>query len=236
MTPSPFTTARSCGGLGYLSEAARTSLLSTPPDPEVEEGTCRNRFLMGMGGGMGGGGGGILQVLLAELSGLKKPRGFFNRHVRRAAGHQAEAAAQVPDPHHDGHQPARRRSTPRCSARGASTASTRSATRRRTAASARTRATSRKIDHDLTRRRGRPARDDHALRDRRHHQGPRQRGAHQRDPRRARDRHLGRHREGEAAQGPRSAGRRRVHRARAPRDRAPRGVPRRRRRTACGTT
>ena len=34
-----------------------------------------------MGAGMGGGGGGMgtLQALLTELSGLKKPRGFFNR-------------------------------------------------------------------------------------------------------------------------------------------------------------
>lgn len=34
----------------------------------------------------GGGGGGTLQALLAELSGLKKPRGFFNRTVRKALG------------------------------------------------------------------------------------------------------------------------------------------------------
>ena len=41
-----------------------------------------------MMGGMGGGGGdmGTLQALLAELSGLKKPRGFFNRSVRRLLG------------------------------------------------------------------------------------------------------------------------------------------------------
>ena len=32
-----------------------------------------------MGGGGGGGGMGTLQALLTELSGLKKPRGFFNR-------------------------------------------------------------------------------------------------------------------------------------------------------------
>ena len=39
-------------------------------------------------GGMGGGGGGMgtLQALLTELSGLKKPRGFVNRFVRRALG------------------------------------------------------------------------------------------------------------------------------------------------------
>src|SRR6059058_1779480 len=36
--------------------------------------------------GMGGGGMGTLQALLTELSGLKKPRGFFNRTVRRALG------------------------------------------------------------------------------------------------------------------------------------------------------
>ena len=37
-------------------------------------------------GGMGGGGMGTLQALLAELSGLKKPRGFFNRIVRKMLG------------------------------------------------------------------------------------------------------------------------------------------------------
>jgi ATP-dependent Zn protease len=36
--------------------------------------------------GMGGGGMGTLQALLTELSGLKKPRGFFNRVVRRTLG------------------------------------------------------------------------------------------------------------------------------------------------------
>jgi cell division protease FtsH len=37
-------------------------------------------------GGMGGGGMGTLQALLTELSGLKKPRGFFNRTIRKALG------------------------------------------------------------------------------------------------------------------------------------------------------
>ena len=36
--------------------------------------------------GMGGGGMGTLQSLLSEMDGLKKPRGFFNRVVRRALG------------------------------------------------------------------------------------------------------------------------------------------------------
>src|SRR4029079_5431237 len=38
-----------------------------------------------MNGG-GGGGMGTLQALLTELSGLKKPRGFVNRYVRRIFG------------------------------------------------------------------------------------------------------------------------------------------------------
>lgn len=47
----------------------------------------RERFVAGtaMGGG-GGGGMGTLQALLTEMSGLKKPRGFFNRVVRRTLG------------------------------------------------------------------------------------------------------------------------------------------------------
>ncbi len=84
-TPSPFAAARACGGISYLSDAGRASLFMAPPDSDVEEQRRRSRFFMGMGG-MGGGGGGILQVLLAQLSGLKKPRGFVNRHVRRALG------------------------------------------------------------------------------------------------------------------------------------------------------
>ena len=44
----------------------------------------RRESMMMMGGG--GGGMGTLQALLAELSGLKKPRGFFNRIVRKMLG------------------------------------------------------------------------------------------------------------------------------------------------------
>src|SRR6201982_1187752 len=50
---------------------------------------------MGMGMGGGGGGMGTLQSLLTELSGLKKPRGFINRVVRRALGMRPK-----PPPHH----------------------------------------------------------------------------------------------------------------------------------------
>ena len=69
---SPFTERPACNGLGYLS-------------PESQYAVLREGFVMG---GMGGGGGGMgtLQALLSELSGLKKPRGFVNRHVRRVLG------------------------------------------------------------------------------------------------------------------------------------------------------
>jgi ATP-dependent Zn protease len=51
-------------------------------DPEPPR---RSRIIMaGMGGG--GGGMGTLQALLTELSGLKKPRGVVNRHVRKLLG------------------------------------------------------------------------------------------------------------------------------------------------------
>ncbi len=54
------------------------------PAPEETE-TPRNKQMMG--GMMGGGGGmGTLEALLTELSGLKKPRGFINRYVRRIFG------------------------------------------------------------------------------------------------------------------------------------------------------
>jgi cell division protease FtsH len=71
MTPAAFDT-HGCNGFSYLSEDSR--LLITKQS-------------MMYGGGMGGGGGmGTLEALLTELSGLKKPRGFVNRHVRRALG------------------------------------------------------------------------------------------------------------------------------------------------------
>ena len=65
-----------CHGGNYLSESAVSIL-------------ARDKFVVGGAGGGGGGGGGgmgTLQSLLTELSGLKKPRGFFNRIVRRTLG------------------------------------------------------------------------------------------------------------------------------------------------------
>ncbi len=79
--------AGGCHGFSYLSgdvqwRLARRALSSSAGE---EPDTTRNKQMMGMG--MGGGGGmGTLEALLTELSGLKKPRGFVNRHVRRLLG------------------------------------------------------------------------------------------------------------------------------------------------------
>ncbi|MEI7930190.1 MAG: AAA family ATPase [Actinomycetes bacterium] len=68
-----------CNGGNYLSEPGK-SLVTT-------NALTSNQFVMGGAAGGGGGGGmGTLQALLTELSGLKKPRGFLNRVVRRALG------------------------------------------------------------------------------------------------------------------------------------------------------
>ncbi len=76
-----------CHGFSYLSEDTQSALfaraLRSSPAPRPP-GRFR-QMIPGMG--MGGGGGmGTLQALLTELSGLKKPRGFFNRVVRRTLG------------------------------------------------------------------------------------------------------------------------------------------------------
>jgi len=75
--------------LRYMSESAREHVYrdvivgsSYVNEPAVQ----RRQIMMGMGGGGGGGGMGTLQALLTELSGLKKPRGFFNRRVRKMLG------------------------------------------------------------------------------------------------------------------------------------------------------
>jgi ATP-dependent Zn protease len=72
---APLAGATSCHGPAYLSPLAASQLAFGQREDFV------------MGAGMGGGGGmGTLQALLTEISGLKKPRGFFNRYVRRLLG------------------------------------------------------------------------------------------------------------------------------------------------------
>jgi cell division protease FtsH len=74
-----------CNGMRYVPPDTVGMLLrqslASPTQPF--EGGMR-KVIAGMG--MGGGGMGTLQALLTELSGLKKPRGFLNRVVRRILG------------------------------------------------------------------------------------------------------------------------------------------------------
>ena len=78
-----------CHGFSYLSEDTQWRLAKHAMESAVtdEPDTRRSRQMIGgMMNGGGGGGMGTLQALLTELSGLKKPRGFVNRHVRRIFG------------------------------------------------------------------------------------------------------------------------------------------------------
>jgi ATP-dependent Zn protease len=72
-----------CNGGNYLSEPGK-NLITT--NAIASNQIASNPFVMGGAAGGGGGGMGTLQALLTELSGLKKPRGFINRVVRRALG------------------------------------------------------------------------------------------------------------------------------------------------------
>ena len=67
-----------CNGGNYLSDPGKSLVINST--------IANNKFMMGGAAGAGGGGMGTLQALLTELSGLKKPRGFINRVVRRALG------------------------------------------------------------------------------------------------------------------------------------------------------
>ena len=87
-TPAPFAPA-GCHGFSYLSKDTRLMLTRQAMESQIPEdtGSRRNRQMIGgMMNGGGGGGMGTLQALLTELSGLKKPRGFVNRYVRRVFG------------------------------------------------------------------------------------------------------------------------------------------------------
>ena len=86
---SPAFAHAGCHGFSYLSQdtqwrLARDAMEAAVPD---EPDTRRvKQMIGGMMNGGGGGGMGTLQALLTELSGLKKPRGFVNRYVRRVFG------------------------------------------------------------------------------------------------------------------------------------------------------
>ena len=77
----------SCNGLSYTSPSTASMVMRagmSSAAATAERPGLVSRFVMGAG--MGGGGMGTLQALLSELSGLKKPRGFLNRVVRRSLG------------------------------------------------------------------------------------------------------------------------------------------------------
>ena len=81
MVESSYTSA--CNGEHFVSASSR-QLLAQTRFAEAQ----RQLFVptgMNNGGGMGGGMG-TLQALLTEMSGLKKPRGFVNRVLRRTLG------------------------------------------------------------------------------------------------------------------------------------------------------
>jgi ATP-dependent Zn protease len=86
MAAGPWASPPSCNGLSYVSPDSASlvfrSSMVTSSGPEPPRRT-RDRI---MPMGMGGGGMGTLQALLTELSGMKKPRGFTNRVVRRVLG------------------------------------------------------------------------------------------------------------------------------------------------------
>ncbi len=90
--PAPGSPFASCHGFSYLTpdtqavltaQAEAAGAVGADPAPR-RPGRFRQMIPAGMG--MGGGGMGTLQALLTEMSGLKKPRGFFNRVVRRTLG------------------------------------------------------------------------------------------------------------------------------------------------------
>src|SRR5207237_5513463 len=78
-----------CHCVSYLGQDVEWMLLRRARQSGIEDEPGGRRSRQIIGGGMGGGGGGgmgTLQALLTELSGLKKPRGFVNRHIRRIFG------------------------------------------------------------------------------------------------------------------------------------------------------
>jgi ATP-dependent Zn protease len=89
--PGPASPFAVCHGFSYLSRDSQAMLVadaaaSAAAAEPAPRRPGRFRQIMPAGGMMGGGGMGTLQALLTEMSGLKKPRGFLNRVVRRTLG------------------------------------------------------------------------------------------------------------------------------------------------------
>ena len=88
--PGSYSISSDCRGTAYVSPDSANviarSALTAPQTINAQRPGLIERFVMGAGGAGGGAGMGTLQALLTELSGLKKPRGFFNRIVRRTLG------------------------------------------------------------------------------------------------------------------------------------------------------
>jgi cell division protease FtsH len=86
-THGPASPFAACHGFSYLTPDSQAVLeagqFQADPAPRS---AGRFRQMIPAGMGMGGGGMGTLQALLTEMSGLKKPRGFINRVVRRTVG------------------------------------------------------------------------------------------------------------------------------------------------------
>jgi len=85
---SPFA---ACHGFSYLSADSQSMLLTSASAQAAADDPAPRRpgifrQILPTGGGGNYGGMGTLQALLTEMSGLKKPRGFINRVVRRALG------------------------------------------------------------------------------------------------------------------------------------------------------
>ncbi|HJV09595.1 MAG TPA: AAA family ATPase [Acidimicrobiales bacterium] len=86
MKGAPWQASDHCNGLSYVDPSVASMTLQSWLDASVGAEPERRLVNRMMGMGMGGGGMGTLQALLAEMSGLKKPKGFMNRVVRRALG------------------------------------------------------------------------------------------------------------------------------------------------------
>jgi ATP-dependent Zn protease len=87
MRPGESSVFDACNGLAYQSDIAR-SLVVESAARSTDAGAPRSVKDGIIMGGMGMGRGDIfaLQRLLTEMDGLKKPRGFFNRRIRRLLG------------------------------------------------------------------------------------------------------------------------------------------------------